>query len=119
MAASDAFALSAVAFQFSAALQGYEQDMDRLVRVGAQAELYHRISGRMDEMRLYAVSLPPLSAAWVEVLIRHFELTHTLLRAQQEQRSAAELPELADLRGNWSDAVQRLSRKCLQMIPKA
>jgi hypothetical protein len=115
MSASQALALTAVAYQFSAALQSYAEDMDRLVQEGAQAERYQRISGRMDEMRLYAVSLPTLSAAWVEVLIRHFELTHKLLRAQQ-QRTAA---DLADVQFGWRDAVQRLSRKCLQLIPAA
>ena len=55
-----------------------------------------------------------LSGAWVEVLIRHFELTHGLFRAHQQGASGIDLPRLqGELRG----AVERLSQRCLQLVP--
>jgi hypothetical protein len=54
--------------------------------------------------------------AWVEVLIRHFELTHALWRLQHDGSASV---ELAALRKNLFDAVLRLSQKCTQLMPSA
>jgi hypothetical protein len=116
MSASEIQAFSAIAFQFAAALQAYEEDMDLLVEEGLQPGRYQRVSVRMDEMRLYASSLPVLSVAWVEVLIRHFELTHCLFHAHQQPQGTG---AASQLHGQWRQAVQRLSRKCLQLLPSA
>lgn len=117
MSASHVPALSAIAFQLAAALDAYEQDVAVLVRVGFDPDVYQRASRRMDEMRLYAASLPSVSVAWVEVMIRHFELLHGIWNGVQDPaRNPAELQALhAELRG----AVQRLSRKCVQLMPCA
>lgn len=114
MSASQAPALSAIAFQLAAALDAYEQDVALLVRAPVDPEVYHRVSGHMDQMRMYAAALPGLAVPWVEVMIRHFELTHGLWK--QPGPGAAELKELqAELRG----AVRSLSRKCVLLMPSA
>jgi hypothetical protein len=116
MSASHAPALSAIAFQLAATLDAYEQDVAAMVRTPLDAEAYHRVSRHMDQMRMYAASLPPLSVAWVEVMIRHFELTHGLWRMQQER---PEKVDLKHLHSQLRDAVTRLSRKCVQLMPSA
>ncbi|HSV78309.1 MAG TPA: hypothetical protein VLK85_03760 [Ramlibacter sp.] len=117
MSAHEAQALSAIAFQLAATLDGYRQDMAAMVGAGFDPELYRRVSGHMDDMRMYAADLPPLSVAWVEVLISHFELTHGFWRVQKEGAASA---DLRLLHGHLDDAVQRLSRKCvLQMQMRA
>jgi hypothetical protein len=116
MSASQAPALSAVAFQLAAALDAYEQDVAGMVRVPFDPELYQRVSRRMDEMRLYAASLP-LSGAWVEVMIRHFELVHGIWTSTQ--KGHPDPVRIAQLHRELRHAVQRLSRKCVQLMPAA
>jgi 7-keto-8-aminopelargonate synthetase-like enzyme len=115
MSASQAQALSAIAFQLATALQAYEEEVAAMVAAPLDAEQYQRVSKRMDEMRMYATALPPLSVAWVEVLIRHFELTHGLWRAQQYRDAT----DLRALQARLAEAVFRLSRKCVQLMPSA
>jgi hypothetical protein len=115
MSASQAHALSAIAFQLAAALDGYEQEVAALLRGPFDPDLYQRVSRRMDEMRLYAASLPSVSVAWVEVMIRHFELLHGLWKGVQDP--AADASRLQVLHRDLGDAVQRLSRKCVQLVP--
>jgi hypothetical protein len=78
MSASEGSAVSALTFQLLAQLDAYEQVLGRLVACPGDIELYHSVSGHMDDLRLYAGAFPALSVPWVEVLIRHFELTHGL-----------------------------------------
>jgi hypothetical protein len=116
MSASDAPALSAIAFQLAAALDAYEQDIACLVRERFDVDVYQRVSRHMDQMRMYAAALPVLSVRWIEVLIRHFELTHGMWRLQKEPQGGIDLVQLhAQLR----DAVGRLSRDCMRLMPSA
>jgi hypothetical protein len=116
MSASQFHALSAVAFQLAAALDAYEEELAVLVRTPADGEAYQRVGRRMDEMRMYAAALPQVAVAWVEVLIRHFELTHALWRAQQDPSGNVALDGVQHQLG---EAVARLSRKCVQLMPSA
>jgi hypothetical protein len=118
MSASAAPALSAIAFQLAATLDHYDETMAALVRspMVVDPELYQAATRQMDQMRMYAASLPPVSVAWVEVMIRHFELTHALWHHQREACTASEVKQLhTQLR----DAVQYLARKCVQLMPAA
>lgn len=115
MSASQAQACSAIAFQLAAALDAYEEDVAALLRAPLDAEQYQRVSRQMDEMRMYAAALPTVSVAWVEVMIRHFELTHGLWRAQQVPTAR----DLRRLQEGLSEAVLRLSGKCVQLMPAA
>jgi hypothetical protein len=116
MSASAAPELSAIAFQLAAALDAYEQELARLVRGPFDVDVYQRVSRQMDQMRMYAASLPALSVLWVEVMIRHFELTHGLWRLQKDSKAQ---DELARLHAELREAVRRLSQKCVQLMPSA
>jgi hypothetical protein len=115
MSASHFQALSAIAFQLAATLETYEADVAKMVKAPLDAELYRRVSSHVDQMRMYAAALPPLSVAWVEVLIRHFEFTHGLWRSQRDPQAA----ELERLHAQLLDALRRLSRLCVQLMPAA
>lgn len=116
MSASQAPALSAIAFQLAATLDAYEQDVAALVRAPLDTEAYHRVSRHMDQMRMYAAALPLVSVAWVEVMIRHFELTHGIWRMHKDGADAA---DLRALHGQLREAVRGLARKCVQLMPSA
>lgn len=116
MSASHFHALSAVAFQLAAALESYEEEVAVMVRAPRDASAYQCVSKRMDEMRLYAAALPPVAVAWVELMIRHFELTHGLWRAQADPSVCG---ELAGHENQLREAVARLARKCVQLMPTA
>lgn len=103
-------AQSAIAFQLAAALEEYEQDVERLAASRGDLELYQQVSGRMDRMRMYAASLPHVSVPWVEVLIGHFELTHCLWRIQSRQAQPDDLRAPLD---RQRAAVRRLREVCL------
>jgi hypothetical protein len=115
MSASQNLALSAIAFQFAATLENYQADVAGLLEGPFDPECYRRVSGHVDRMRMYAAALPPVSVAWVEVLIRHFELTHGLWRLQRDP-GAVDLPQL---HAQLEQAVQRLSRKCAGLMATA
>ena len=117
MSASEAGALGAIAFQLAAALDVYERDAAAMVRVPFDPDLYNRVSHRMDEMRMYAASLPSVSVAWVEVMIRHFELLHGIWGGVQAD--GTDEARLKELHARLRDAVQRLSHKCVQLMPSA
>lgn len=113
MSASQAPALTAVAFQLAAALEAYEQEVAALLAAPVDPELYRRVSSRMDAMRMYAAALPSASVPWVELLIRHFELLHATWDRQQQGPEPADVPEL---QRQHRAAVQRLARECTQLI---
>lgn len=115
MSASQFQALGAIVFQLAATLDAYEEAVGMLVQSPADPDLYQRVSRKMDDMRLYAAALPPLAVAWVEVMIRHFELTHAIWRSQAAGDRAADLAPLHD---NLREAVQRLAHKCVVLMPK-
>ncbi|MDB5751411.1 MAG: hypothetical protein JWP65_1832 [Ramlibacter sp.] len=111
MSASQGSALNAVAFQLAATLESYEEDVGRLMRSPLEPDLYRRVSRHVDLMRMYAASFPSLSVAWIEVLIRHFELTHGLWREQSGQPAELEA-RLLHLRA----AIARLRMLCLRVV---
>ncbi|MCC2676214.1 MAG: hypothetical protein K0R58_3161 [Ramlibacter sp.] len=115
MSASQVHAFSAIAFQLAATLETYEADVAAMVKAPLDAELYRHVSAHVDQMRMYAAALPPLSVAWVEVMIRHFELTHGMWRSQREPGSV----QLGPLQDQLLDATRRLSRRCVQLMPSA
>lgn len=115
MSASQHQALSAIAFQLAATLGTYEEAILAVLEGSGDPERYRRASGHMDEMRMYAAALPQVSVPWVEVMIRHFELTHGLWRAQH----APESVDMERLHAQLRESVQRLSHKCMRLLPSA
>lgn len=116
MSASQASALSAIAFQLAATLEAYEEDVAALVRFPLASDIYLRVSRHVDAMRMYSAALPSLSGAWVEVLIRHFELTHALLRAQKQGHPAVVAEQFHQ---QLREAVGRLRQLCVRAIAAA
>lgn len=116
MSAPPFHARGAVAFQLAAVLETYRAEVALLVSRGFDPEAYRRVGGYVEQMRMYAAVLPGLSVAWVELMIRHFELTHGLWRLQQQDGAPAELQRL---HAQLGQAVERLSRKCVQLMPAA
>ena len=114
MSVSQAPALSAIAFQLAAALDAYELDIGLLVRAPTDPEVYHRVSRAMDQMRMYAAALPSLAVPWVEVMIRHFELTHALWRP-----AAPGHHDVQQLHVRLREAIRVLARKCTYLMPAA
>ena len=107
-------ALTAIAFQLAAALDAYEVEVEGLLSHSNDLELYRKVSARMDEMRLYASALPHVAVPWVEVLIRHFELTHGLWQVYQAKMG---VDELAEVRRLHRGAVGTLQQRLLQSLP--
>jgi hypothetical protein len=117
MSASQADALSAIAFQLSVALEAYEREVAGMVRAPLDPEQYRCVSRRMDEMRMYSAALPSVSVAWVEVTIRHFELLQGIWTGAQQ--GTPDPARLEESHRALRDAVQRLSRKCGLLMPVA
>lgn len=113
MSAAQGSALTAIAFQLAATLESYEENIGALVRTPGDLELYQRISRQVDEMRMYSAAWPSLSVAWIEVLIRHFEVTHTLW---QQQQGAADAACLAQRHEHLQSAITRLRQLCRRAI---
>ncbi|MDB5898650.1 MAG: hypothetical protein JWP22_4329 [Ramlibacter sp.] len=116
MSASQAHAFGAIAFQLAATLETYEKEVEGMLKCPFDADQYRRVSAHIDDMRLYASALPEVSVAWVEVLIRHFELTHHLWRVQQAGGAQQDQARLLDA---LTQALRHLSRKCAQLMPAA
>jgi hypothetical protein len=115
MSAPEFQAFGAIAFQLAATLDRYRNDVAAMVQARHDPDLYRRVSAHVDEMRQYAAALPPVSVAWVEVLIRHFELTHGLWRAQRDPQGVP----LAQLHAQLRAAAERLERQCTQLMSTA
>ena len=116
MSESRSQALAAIAFQLAATLHAYEETAGHLVAAPLDLDLYQRVLRQMHEMRMYSASLPSVGVAWVELMIRHSELTQGIWRAQQEGVQAAGLQQVhAQLR----EAVAHLAGQCRQLMPGA
>jgi hypothetical protein len=96
MSVAQGAALAAIASQLAAALDFYESEIETMTAHPQDLDAYRRVSGRMDQMRLYVSALPQLSVPWVELLIRHFELTHGIWQLQQHKIKPHDLVALRD-----------------------
>lgn len=115
MTASSAPVLDAIAFQLVSALEAYEREVDAMIEGWLDMELYAGVSERVEEIRRYAAALPQLSVPWVELLIAHAELVHTLwrlsFREDPQDRQSHE-----EVRGRHGACVESLRRRCLRLL---
>jgi hypothetical protein len=117
MSASEAPALDAIAFQLAAALEKYEGRVNDMVDGWLDMELYREVSGQIEEIRRYSAALPQLSVHWVELLIAHAELVHSLWRLRFRE-SDADLGKLQEVRERHAACITSLRTRCLRMLSR-
>jgi hypothetical protein len=115
MSAPPFFVHEAIASQLASRLDAYGRDVEAMLGFPFDPELYRRVTGHVDAMRMYAAELPSISGAWTEVMICHFELMHGLWRTPAREHPA----ELVPLRSRLDAASARLSHRCVQLMPLA
>lgn len=118
MSASQSQALDAIAFQLAAALERYEQDAGTMVDTWLDMDVYRRVSDEVEEIRMYSAALPQLSVRWVELLIAHAELVHSLWRLRFRE-DEADRDRLAEVRQRHADCVQALRGRCLRLLARS
>jgi hypothetical protein len=117
MSASQASALDVISFQLAAALDTYDQDLEEMVETWLDMDLYGKVSDEIEEIRRYSAALPQLSVPWVELLIAHGELVHSLWRLRfQEVESDRE--RLAEVRDRHTACVRSLKARCVRMLAR-
>jgi hypothetical protein len=108
-------ALSAIAFQLSAALENYQSQIDRLSDPWSQRREYDVVSRVFDQIRMLKGALPELSVDMVEVLISHVELMKALWLSGSS-RGEQDEPILEDVRSRHREAVARMYAHCLRIF---
>ena len=118
MSAFEAPALDAIAFQLAAALEKYDQDVARMVDTWLDMDLYHEVSEEIDQIRMYSAALPRLSVGWVELLIAHAELVHSLWRLRF-QEDGADRTRLEEVHARHAECVEFLRVRCLRLLVRS
>lgn len=118
MSASHAPVLDAIAFQLAAALDRYEQDVESMVESWLDMELYGRVSEEVEEIRVFCAALmPQVSVHWVELLIAHAELVHSLWRLRFREDSA-DGERLREVRSRHDACVASLRARCIRLLTR-
>jgi hypothetical protein len=117
MSASEAPALDAIAFQLAAALEKYDLDVNRMVDTWLDMERYRVVSEEIDRIRLYSSALPSLNVHWVELLIAHAELVHSLWRLRFREEEA-DREKLQQVRERHSRCIESLRVRCLRLLSR-
>ena len=115
MSASQSQALDAIAFQLAAALEKYDHDAGTMVETWLDMDLYRQVSDEVEQIRMYSAALPQLSVQWVELLIAHAELVHSLWRLRFRELDA-DRDRLAEVRRRHGDCVRTLHARCLRVL---
>jgi hypothetical protein len=115
MSAHDAPAADALAFQLAAALENYDDMVARMVETWLDMDLYRDVSDQVEHIRMLTAALPHFSVCWVELLIAHAELVHSLwrLRFREQQADRARLDEV---RERHSASVRSMRRQCVRLL---
>lgn len=117
MSDSHAPALDAIALQLAAALDRYEQQVAVMVDTWLDMDLYREVSQQIEEIRMYCAALPQLGAPWVELLIAHAELVHSLWRVRFGD-DAGDRGKFEDVRVRHSAAIHSLKGTCRRVLPR-
>lgn len=117
MSASQSQALDAIAFQLAAALEKYDHDAGTMIETWLDMGLYRQVSDEVEQIRMYSAALPQLSVQWVELLIAHAELVHSLWRLRFREIEA-DGDRLAEIRQRHSDCVRTLRARCLRLLAR-
>ena len=118
MSASHAPELDAITFQLAAALETYEQHVTAMVDTWLDMDLYRQVSDEIEEIRMLSAALPQLSVHWVELLITHAELVHSLWRLRF-QEDEADRARLGEVRTRHADCIASLRTRCLRLLARS
>jgi hypothetical protein len=119
MTASAAPILDAIAFQLAAALDKYDQDSEKLICGWLDMDLYREVSEQIDHIRMYSSALPEARVQWVELLIAHSELVHSLWRTEYGKVAQGEGQSVADVRARHADCIAALRNRCVRLISRS
>lgn len=117
MSASHAPAFDAIAFQLAAALEQYDQDVSHMVNTWLDMELYQQVSSEIEDIRHFSAALPHASVHWVELLIAHAELVHSLWRLRFREVDS-DRERLKQIRAHHATCVELLRSRCLRQIAR-
>jgi hypothetical protein len=117
MSAHHAPVLDAIGLQLVAALDRYDQDVTRMVDTWLDMDLYGEVSDEVEQIRMYCAALPQLSVHWVELLIAHAELVHSLWRLRFLE-DAGDRARLAMVRERHSGSIAVLRSRCLRLLSR-
>jgi hypothetical protein len=115
MSASEAPALDAIAFRLAAALEEYERDVARMVDTWLDMDLYRDVSEQVEEIRMFTAALPQLSVPWVELLIAHAELVHSLWRLRF-QDVETDRERFGEVREHHTACIHSLRSRCVRLL---
>lgn len=110
--------IGTIAFHLLATLDEYEQGIDRLVTRGWDPDLYGSTSLLFDQMKNYVAAFPKLSGAWVELLIRRFEMTALMWAAiKQGPDHEGVNTDLFEVHRQHNEAIGVLRSRARSFVP--
>ena len=115
MSAIECHVLDSVAFQLVAALEQYDALAVQTIAAWPDLERYRAMSDQVEQLRMYSSSLPQVRVQWVELLIAHAELAHSLWRMQYGPTQAVQ-GRVGTVRDHHADCIAALRNRCLQVI---
>ncbi len=99
-------------FLVAAALERYQASWDQLIETWFDRERFRTVNAELDEIRKLAAALPQLSVDMVEVIMRHAQLLHALVRTAGSRHAA----QVTALRDKHLAAVDTIKKKCTRML---
>ena len=118
MSAPQTPALQAVASQLAAALDEYERDTAAMLESWPDLERYRKVSAQIETIRSYSSGVPEARVQWVELLIAHGELVHSLWRVQYGDQAVAST-DVLPVREHHSSCVAALRQRCQRLARRA
>jgi hypothetical protein len=117
MSASEAPAFDAIAIQLAAALEQYEQGVSEMIDTWLDTDRYQEVSQQIEDIRMLSAAMPSLSIHWVELLIAHAELVHSLWRLRFQDIGPDRL-KLEEVRTRHAHCVTLLRSRCLRVLTR-
>ena len=115
MSASHTPALDAIAFQLVSTLESHEKHVEEMVDNWLDMDLYRQVSDEVEEIRLLSTALPQLRVQWVDFLICHAELVHSLWRLRFRE-SDIDREKLQIVRERHASCLRSLQGRCLRLL---
>lgn len=104
--------MSVMEFLVAAALERYQASWDQLIDSWFDRERFKTVNAELDEIRKLAAALPQLSVDMVEVIMRHAQLLHALVRTAGSRHAA----QVTALRNKHLAAISAIRSKCTRLL---